>query len=499
MLKKIKILLPVIVLSLLASCSDGNKTIDTGKYTGDLFFPNYEEILSGEQYLPITDNGFQDVSVTSTSTFSLNSSTAAYPNLRRTINRGSAIDHDQVVIDQMLNYFSYGFEAPLDKPLVAYTSVADCPWDETHKLAQVTVKARDYQLADSGSNNYVFLIDISGSMYEKLPTVQDSFKLLLDNLGADDVISIVTYASGVNTVLDGVSCAEKARIAGAIEDLKTYGSTNGSGGLELAYEIAFKNFIPGGNNKIFLATDGDFNLGINSVSGLKQFIAGKRETGVFLSVLGFGSGNIKNDKMQTLAQAGNGTFHFIDSILEARKMFVQELGGTLETVAKDVKAQVTFAKDQVEKFRLIGYENSLLTDDEFSDSETDAGEIGAGHTTIALYELVLNPEATGTLFDLEVRYKDPHEADISKTAVAHAVYAEGPGSEDFRFAAAVAEFGLILRGDELATGASIDDIITDLFELECVLNDQYKAEFLSLVTLYKSKYLKPTALEGRIN
>lgn len=371
-----KILIKVASFSLLVGCITSCSS--TGGYyvpNGGGYYPD-DNGTSNDSYLPIEDNTFIDTTKDNTQSLSLDSSTGSYTKLRSEIERGRSISKDQVVIEEMLNYFKYDdYKAPTDSAVDAYTEVHQCPWNPDHALASVAIKTRDYVMPEKPiSNNYVFLLDVSGSMYDDLELVKSAMMLLVDNLQEDDYISVVTYASGVKAVLRGARGDEKLKIQGAITDLIAGGSTNGSGGIQLAYEIASEHFIEGGNNRVFLATDGDFNVGINNINSLKNFIANKRNTGVYLSVLGFGYGNTKNDTMSTLAMNGNGNYYYIDSILEARKVFIEELGGTLETVAKDTKAQVVFDKNKVKAFRMLGYENRTITDEEFENDETDAGE-----------------------------------------------------------------------------------------------------------------------------
>src|SRR5690606_194249 len=313
---------------------------------------------------------------------------------RRKINNGvTNIPQGAVKIEEMVNYFSYDYEAPTDAALKVSAGMVDAPWNTNNKLVTIGVKAKEIDLTNKKPSNIVLLLDVSGSMVHetKLPLLQSAFKLFVESLDDNDVISIVTYASRDEVLLNGASGFEKTKIMAVIEDLEAGGSTAGAKGIQTAYEIAKENFIPNGHNRIIIGTDGDFNVGISSFSQLKSFISEKRdEEKIYLSVLGFGYGNLKDDNLETLANSGNGTYAYIDTITEARKVLVEEMGGTLNIVSKDTKTQVTFNPKYIKEYRLIGYENKMLSKQEYEDDKTDAGEIGAGHTTTAVYEVVLN-------------------------------------------------------------------------------------------------------------
>lgn len=484
-----KVLSLSFLIGCVSSCSSGYNYSNYGPYVPPIYTPVDANTEGGDSYLPIDDNYFVDTTKDNTQSLSLDSSTGSYTKLRSEIERGRTISKDQVVIEEMLNYFKYDdYIAPTDEAIGAYTEVHECPWNPDHALACVAIKTRDYIMPEEPTaNNYVFLLDVSGSMYDDLELVKNAMLLLLENLQDDDYVSIVTYASGVRTILDGARGDEKMKIQGAITDLTAGGSTNGSGGIQLAYSVANKHFIEGGNNRVFLATDGDFNVGISTIDSLKNFISNKRETGVYLSVLGFGYGNTKNDTMSTLAMNGNGNYYYIDSILEAQKVFIEELGGTLETVAKDTKAQVIFDKDKVKSFRMIGYENRTITDEEFNNDETDAGEMGAGHTSIVLFELsLIDMENTDELFTVQVKYKDPKEADMNKTVTEVGSYVIGEETESFLFASAVCESALVMRQSSLLLleDASIAHALSRINDLDSVRNDPYKTDFIQLMLKY---------------
>ncbi len=460
-----------------------------------------------EEYGTIIENSYKSVAAEPLSTFSIDVDTASYTNLRRMINDGwEDIPKDAVRIEEMLNYFKYDYPQPAEnEPFSVTTELSDCPWNDRTKLMLVGLKAEDIDLSERDPMNLVFLIDVSGSMYSdnKLPLVQRAFSMLTEELNSNDRISIVTYAGADKVVLEGADGGNKEEILEAIASLEAGGSTAGAKGIETAYKIAEKYFISGGNNRVILATDGDLNVGVSSESGLKSLVEKKRKNGVFLSVLGFGTGNIKDNKMETLADNGNGNYAYIDSALEARRVLVEEMGGTLVTVAKDVKIQVEFNPAYIKGYRLVGYENRLLSAEDFADDTKDAGEIGAGHCVTALYEVVTNDspmefasgdlkyseenkgEENGELLTVAIRYKEPN-GDTSKLLeypVAETAYTkEMP--QNLRFAACVAEFGLLLRDSEYKGTTSVESIM-ELYNGCDTANDTYKQEFKTLVKSVK--------------
>lgn len=448
---------------------------------------------SSEEYLELKETGYISTENNNKVNLSMDSSNAAYSNIRKRINLNQYPDPDSVNIEQMLNYFNYSYENKTDEALDTFLELSDCPWNEDSKLLQVAIKAKEIEIENPVPCNFVFLLDVSGSMNssDKLPLMQNAFKLLVDSLKDNDRVSIVTYAGADKVILEGAYGNEKTRINAAISDLYASGSTAGSKGIQTAYNLAEKYFIEGGNNRVFLATDGDFNVGIRSTSALKNFISEKRLTGVYLSLFGFGTGNYHGSTMDTLAQAGNGNHYYIDSILEAQKVFVSELGGTLNTVAKDAKAQIEFNSEVVDKYRVIGYENKHLTDEEFENSETDAGEIGAGHTTVCLIEVVLKEgvdlEAEQHFGKCVLRYKDPSDAEMNKEIIKEISKYESQYSKDFAWASAVAEFGLVLRKSEFAPGASYESILNNIDKAGTL--DVYKEDF-RLVVLKASELEK---------
>lgn len=482
-----------------------NVAIESKAETGSMEM--MEPDFNTEEYSAVKEEGFKSVANEPLSTFSADVDTASYSNLRRMIEDGYSLDEipaGAVRIEEMLNYFSYDYNLPnKDEPFGVTTVMGDCPWNEDAKLLQIGLKTEEIDFSEAPASNLVFLLDVSGSMYteDKLPLLQKSFTMLTDELTAKDRVSIVTYAGSDEVVLEGAAGDDKKAIAEAINSLEANGSTNGSAGIETAYELAEEYFIEGGNNRIILATDGDLNVGVSSESDLKDLVTEKRESGVFLSVLGFGTGNIKDNKMETLADNGNGNYAYIDSIAEAKKTMVEEMGATLVTVAKDVKFQIEFNPAYVKGYRLLGYENRALATEDFEDDKKDAGEIGAGHMVTALYEIIpadskqkinetelkyQNHEVdeaakNGEWMNLKIRYKEP-DADKSKLLeypIAEDAYQKNPNA-DFYFAAAVAEFGLILRDSEYKGEASFKNV-RELLDNADTSSDDYKDEFDYLV------------------
>lgn len=474
--------------------------------------PTYsiKEYFNTEEYSNIVESGYKSVAANPLSTFSVDVDTASYANVRRMIEYGDYVNPEAVRIEEFINYFDYSYPQPTtDDPFSVTTELSDCPWNSETKLLLVGLKAEEIQREEREPLNLVFLIDVSGSMFseDKLPLVQKAFTMLTDNLTEDDRISIVTYAGEERVVLKGTSGADKEKIKEAINSLEAGGSTYGEAGINRAYELAEKYFIKNGNNRVLLATDGDLNVGLSSEEELTELIEEKRESGVFLSVLGFGTGNIKDNRMEALADHGNGNYSYIDSELEAKKVLVEEMSGTLYTVAKDVKIQVEFNPANVSGYRLIGYENRALADEDFADDTKDAGEIGAGHTVTALYEIVPNssgtsiPEAelkyqqntvTGNkneLLTVSLRYKQP-DGDTSKL-LAVPVTMESYSKKmpaNMTFAAAAAEFGMVLRGSEYRGSASCEQIL-EMLEGYDFKDDEYKSEFIYLVrTMDKRGY-----------
>ena len=463
----------------------------------------YEEEFNTEEYSAQKEMGFAKASVTPLSTFSADVDTASYSNLRRMIDNGYGLEDipaGAVRVEEILNYFDYDYRLPKDgEPFGVTTQIGDCPWQEGHKLLAIGLKSEEIDFSESGGANLVFLLDVSGSMSDsdKLPLLQRAFGMLAENLTEKDRVSIVTYAGEDQVLLEGEPGDHTEQIMEVLDSLTASGSTNGGRGIQTAYEIAGGYFIEGGNNRVILATDGDLNVGQTSESELTDLIEEKRESGVYLTVLGFGTGNIKDNKMEALADNGNGNYAYIDSVQEAKKVLVEEMGATLVTVAKDVKLQVEFNLEKVSEYRLIGYENRMLDAQDFEDDKKDAGEIGAGHTVTALYEIVPAKEGEDAEHSLKysqtvttgspewltvnIRYKEPDgdESILLQYPVDDSSFTEEP-SQDWQFAAAAAEFGLVVTDSDYKGNGSLEHVKSVLKKLD-IEEDEYKDEFYDLV------------------
>jgi Ca-activated chloride channel family protein len=449
---------------------------------------------SGESYNEIIENSFITTEEEGTSTFSIDVDTASYANIRDILSYGELPDPDAVRIEEMINYFDYDYETPTDDaPLSIHTKVAACPWETEDYVTVIGIKGEEIDKEALPPSNIVLLIDVSGSMNDanKLPLLKDSFEKLIDNLTKKDRISLVVYAGAAGVVLEGAEGSDKDKILDALDDLYAGGSTAGGEGIELAYKIAKKYYIEEGNNRVVLATDGDFNVGLDSVSELEDFIEEKRDDGIFLSVIGFGRGNTRDDIMETLADKGNGNYAYIDSLSEANKVFTKEFTGTMFAIAKDVKIQIEFNKDFIESYRLVGYENRVLENEDFEDDTKDAGELGIGHEVTALYQLVLVEgvdlsEVTEDIYTVKLRYKEPDSEtsqEITNTTVEFVK--DIKEDYDFGFALAVAEFGLLLRDSEFkgdASTAFIKEIVRINIQNDW---DEYKEELLNVISDYE--------------
>jgi Ca-activated chloride channel family protein len=470
-----------------------------------------------ESYPVATENDFLSVKQNPLSTFSIDVDTASYANVRRFLNQNHWPPPGAVRLEEIVNYFHYDYPAPTGAtPFSAALEVAECPWNPEHRLARIALKGRDIDRNKRPPSNLVFLIDVSGSMNEpkKLPLVKEAFRLLVAQLGENDRVAIAVYASGSGLVLDSTNGSRKAEILYAIDSLGAGGSTNGAAGITSAYEAAVKGFIKGGVNRVILATDGDFNVGVTSDDQLVKLITEKAKTGVFLTTLSVGQGNLQDKKMMELADKGNGNYHYLDSVKEAQKVLVEQMSGTLVTIAKDVKIQVEFNPEKVEAYRLLGYEKRMLKAEDFKDDKKDAGEIGAGHTVTAFYELVpagkkspagktdplvfqkpgetskVDADLANATCLVKLRYKQP-DGDTS-TEVKFPGVDQGKkytqASDDFRFAAAAASFAMLLRDSQYkgnATMASVEELAAAAKGAD---REGYRAEFLKLVA--KAKELK---------
>lgn len=482
----------------------GNSTMPSAT----LYYPG------GEEYADIAERPFVAATEKPLSTFSLHPDSAAYANIRRFLEQGQWPPSDAVRIEELVNYFSYDHPQPQGKhPFSINVEVGACPWAGEHLLARIGLKGRDLPKGERPPANLVFLIDTSGSMSasNRLPLVKESLKALLEILEPEDRVALVTYAGTSNVALESTPAEQRVTIRDAIEVLGAGGSTHGSAGIQDAYAMAEKHFIKQGINRVLLATDGDFNVGVTSHEGLLALIEEKRETGVFLTVLGYGMGNLKDDTLEMLASKGNGNYAYINDYSEARRVLVEQVSGTLATIAKDAKIQVEFNPARVSEYRLLGYENRMLASKDFNDDTKDAGEIGAGHTVTALYQIVPKgvatdpsvdplryqqkdkeekplpaPVATDELMFVKLRYKQPDGAESNLIEIP--VSADAAGSEkvssDFRFAAAVAGFGLLLR-DSPYKGTATFDSVREL-ATSAIDGDHYREEFLNLIVTAKT-------------
>lgn len=479
--------------------------------TGDV----YEQPMNTEDYKYIKDNGYKLVSNEPLSTFSADVDRASYSNVRRFINGGSLPPADAVRIEEMINYFKYNYAQPKgDDPFSITMEQSYCPWNPKHRLVHIGLQGKRIETEKLPPSNLVFLIDVSGSMQspDKLPLVKASLRLLVNELRPNDRVALVVYAGAAGEVLPSTPGNKKAEILRAIDKLEAGGSTAGGQGITLAYNVARKNFMEKGNNRVILCSDGDFNVGVSSDGELTRLVEEKRKDGVFLTVLGYGTGNYKDSKMETLADKGNGNYAYIDNLQEANKTLVTEMGGTLLTIAKDVKIQVEFNPAKVKAFRLVGYENRILNHEDFNNDKKDAGEIGAGHTVTALYEIIpagsdevvggidplkyqqataVSPSAAATdeMLTIKFRYKKPAGDDtsilITRTLADDKGAGTGITSDDFRFSAAVASFGMLLRNSEFKGDASYDKVIELARGAKGKDDEGYRAEFIRLVEAAK--------------
>ena len=461
-----------------------------------------------ESYSTIHENGFSNAKSNPLSTFSADVDAASYSNVRRFINNGQLPPADAVRVEEMINYFSYNIPGPTDNsPVAIHTELSFAPWNPAHRLVRIALKAKTIDPRILPPSNLVFLIDVSGSMDEsnKLPLVKSALKMLTQQLRSQDKVAIVVYAGNAGLVLPSTSGAEKAMITGAIDNLSAGGSTVGGEGIKLAYKIAKQNFLPHGNNRIVLCTDGDFNVGASSDGDMEHLIVKERDSKVDISIMGFGMGNYKDSKMETMADKGNGNYAYIDNITEAKKSFVNEFGGTMFTIAKDVKLQVEFNPGKVQAYRLLGYEDRLLNKEDFNDDKKDAGDMGSGHTVTALYEIipagikdsfaasvdplkyqksapVIISTSANELMTVKFRYKDKNSS-VSKMKLV--TINDSPGTfsavtADFRFAAAVAEFGMLLRDSHFKQKSSFGQAISIAKAARGEDNEGYRSEFVRL-------------------
>lgn len=479
----------------------------SSRIAANMYVPNTEEYKAGPE------NSYKLVTQEPLSTFSIDVDRASYANVRRFLTQNSLPPADAVRVEEMINYFHYDLPQPEGKdPIAIFTDMAACPWNEKHRIVQVSLKGREIAKDNLPPANLVFLIDVSGSMDmpNKLPLLKQAFRLLVEQLRAEDKVAIVTYAGNAGLALPATSGSEKTKILEAIDRMTPGGSTAGAAGIQLAYNIAKENKTSENNTRVILATDGDFNVGISSDDELVKFIEARRELGIFLTVMGFGTGNYKDSKMEQLADKGNGNYSYCDNLLEAQKTFVTELGGTLNTIAKDVKIQIEFNPKYVQAYRLIGYENRMLNKEDFNNDKKDAGELGAGHEVTALYEIippgvendpalssvdplkyqqVITPAMqvidNNELMTVKFRYKDP--ADSVSKLVTKAVMANESlrASENLQWSMAVAQFGMLLRGSEHKGTANIASVAQLAEASKGNDSEGYRAEFIRLVKMYE--------------
>ena len=470
-----------------------------------LYYPPFNG-LEGENYRSVSENAFTDVLTSPLSTFAADVDTASYANLRRMINDGYSlydIPFGSIRTEELVNYFNYDYKDPRGKDTFAVNaSIIDCPWNKETKLVNLGIKAKELKETEDIPSNIVFLIDVSGSMedYDKLPLLQMGFDMLVDDLDENDRVSIVTYASSSDVIIAGVPGDEHTKIKRAINNLTASGSTNGGDGIRTAYKLAEKYFIKDGNNRVIMATDGDLNVGITSEEELEELISDKKEGGVFLSVLGFGTGNYNEATLETLADKGNGNYSYIDGLTEAKKVLVDEFNSTLFTVAKDVKFQIEFNPKYVSEYRQIGYENRQMASKDFNDDTKDGGEVGSGHAVTVMYEIKLNEdeaesgeklryqdarlselaEDSDEWMMLSVRYKEPEEDDskLITFPISKECYTNRPNC-DTLFAAYVAECGMILNESEYIGDLDMRDVYKQVSKL--TLDDEYKEEFVELI------------------
>ena len=482
---------------------------------------NFERHLNTEEYNHIVENEFLSSLEKPLSTFSIDVDNASYSNARRYLNNNQMPPKDAVRIEEFVNYFNYDYPQPKSvDPFSINTEISDCPWNQDHKLVHIGLQGKVLSKAEMPASNLVFLLDVSGSMgdYNKLPLLKKAFQLLTQQLREDDRVSIVVYAGASGLVLPPTAENNKHTIMEALERLNAGGSTAGTAGIQLAYQTAESTFIKNGNNRIILATDGDFNVGTSSTSELLRLIEEKRKSGVSLSILGFGMGNYKDGRMEQLADNGNGNYAYIDNFEEAKKVFVQEMGGTLHTIAKDVKLQIEFNPAHVKEYRLVGYENRKLKNEDFNNDKKDAGDLGAGHTVTAIYEIIpTGAETTSSnkvdalkyqdrsvkrwakvdpdWMTIKLRYKKPNE-DVSKllevTAKDNGISLQAT-SNNFRYSSAVASFAMTLRDSKFKGNATYDNI-SEMAQGALGKNEYgYRKEFLDLIQKAKQADIRLTA------
>ena len=468
-------------------------------------------VYSNEGYDEYKESEFSSPQDNPLSTLSIDVDTASYSNIRRYLDDGYLPPTDAVRVEECINYFTYDYPQPdNDHPIDAHVTISTCPWNEDRYLARVAVQGEYIKKSQAGPSNLVFLLDVSGSMSDrnKLPLVKTAMEMLSDELTDEDKVSIVVYAGASGVILEGCDGDDTRKIERALKKLDAGGSTAGGAGIELAYDIAEENFIKDGNNRVILCTDGDFNVGPSSTGELENLIEKKRKSGVFLSVLGFGTGNVKDNMMETLADKGNGNYAYIDNLSEAKKVLIDDMTSTLYTIAKDVKIQIEFNPEAIKEYRLIGYDNRLLNAEDFNDDKKDAGEIGAGHSVTVFYELILSgTEGSGKIDDLVFQNNDDDEEEVSAFDIDEWMYVKfryklpdedesvlfskmagkddftNRPDNDFQFATAVTEFALLLKDSEYASDASYDSLIERAQDSRGKDKHGYRSQFIQLAEL----------------
>ena len=482
----------------------------SGRMPGVMMEQTYLSENNTEEYQGVNENIFHGADKQPLSTFSIDVDAASYSNLRRFINNGQLPPQDAIRIEEMINYFDYEYDQPQgDDPFSVYSEVGPAPWNDKHLLVHIGLQGKEVSADKLPPANLVFLIDVSGSMNHpnKLPLVKKSFQMLVDQLRPEDHVAIVVYAGAAGAVLEPTPASEKRKIINAIESLQPGGSTAGAAGLRMAYALADEHYNENGNNRVILATDGDFNIGESSNEAMQDLIEEKRKEGVFLTVLGYGMGNLKDSKMEILADKGNGNYAYIDNLNEARKVLVNEFGGTLFTIATDVKLQVEFNPARVKAYRLIGYENRKLNDEDFNNDRKDAGDLGSGHTVTALYEIIpvgvksdfytiddlkyqpsLSATATKNSKDwltVKLRYKHPRES--KSRLLEHVVNSDSRNtvSNNFTWSSCVAAFGMVLKQSQFVEDIEYKDIIALAQSAKGQDSEGYRSEFISMLKTYE--------------
>jgi Ca-activated chloride channel family protein len=474
--------------------------------------PMMDQEFNTENYSAISENGFKNPMNQPLSTFSIDVDNASYSNIRRFINMGQLPPKDAVRIEEMINYFDFDYKQPIgDKPFAVSTEIATCPWNSKHNVLMVGLQGKEVEKSTIPPSNLVFLLDVSGSMNaaNKLPLVKSAMRMLVDELRPQDKVSIVVYAGAAGLVLDATPGTNKKKILDALENLSAGGSTAGGEGLRLAYKVAGENLIEKGNNRIILATDGDFNVGISSDSEMEKIVSEEKQRGIFITVLGFGMGNYKDNKLEIISDKGNGNYAYIDNIQEARKIFIKEFGGTLYTIAKDVKIQIEFNPEKVKAYRLIGYENRLLNAEDFKDDKKDAGEMGSGHQVTALYEIIpigvdtqipevdklkyqqqkgSNSNHNNEMATLKCRYKEPdgNNSIADSLIIKESTNKQAGPTSNFKLATGIAQFGMLLRDSEYKGNSTIDNTVELVKQGRGNDEEGYAGELIRLIESARS-------------